>query len=56
LFGAAWGSRIAAEVGLRATVGAGMAAICASSAFHCVKVRVPLATNGEGAVLPKAAE
>ena len=41
---------------MAATVGVGSAPIRASSAFHCVKVRVPLATNGAGAALPESAE
>ncbi len=56
LLGAAWGSRIAAEVGLAATFGAGIAPTRVSSSFHCAKLRVGLATNGEGAVLPAFAE
>ena len=56
LLGAAWGSRIAAEVGLAATFGAGIAPTRASSSFHCVKLRVVLACSGEVAVLPAAAE
>ena len=44
------GRRIAAEVGLAATFGAGNAPMCVSSSFHCVRLSVPLATNGAGAV------